>query len=68
MYEKNRNLDPNGAKAKKCRKVLDFLYAAFPSKTPELERFNLLSLYSVASQLLENYVIRAESDHPVSCS
>ena len=58
MYEKNREFDPNGTKAKKCRKVLDFLYAAFPSKTPELERFNLISLYSVASQLLENYVIK----------
>jgi hypothetical protein len=58
MYEENKDFDPNGAKAKKCRKVLDFLYAAFPSKTPELERFNLLSLYSLASQLLENYVIK----------
>jgi hypothetical protein len=38
--------------------VLDFLYSAFPSKTPELERFNLLSLYSVTSQLLEKYVIK----------
>jgi hypothetical protein len=58
MYEKNTDFDSHGAKAKKCRKVLDFLYAAFPSKTPELERFNLISLYSVASQLLENYVIK----------
>src|ERR1700676_1159480 len=58
MYEENKDFDPNGTKARKCRKVLDFLYAAFPSKTPELERFNLLSLYSIASQLLENYVIR----------
>lgn len=58
MYDKNRDFDANGGKAKKCRKVLDFLYAAFPSKTPELERFNLLSLYGVASQLLENYVIK----------
>ena len=58
MYEKNRDFDTNCAKAKKCRKVLDFLYAAFPSKTPELERFNMISLYSVASQLLESYVIK----------
>jgi len=58
MYEKNEDFDPNGAKARKCRKVLDFLHVAFPNKTPELERFNLISLYSVASQLLENYVIK----------
>lgn len=58
MYEKNKDFDSNGLKAKKCRKVLDFLYAAFPSKTPELERFNLISLYSVASQLLEKYVVK----------
>lgn len=58
MYEKNKNFDTNCVKAKKCRKVLDFLYAAFPSKTPELERFNLISLYGVASQLLEAYVIK----------
>lgn len=58
MYEKNKEFDTNCAKAKKCRKVLDFLYSAFPSKTPELERFNLISLYGVASQLLETYVIK----------
>ena len=58
MYEKHKDFDPNGSKAKKCRKVLDFLYMAFPSKTPELERFNLISLYSVSSQLLEKYVVK----------
>jgi hypothetical protein len=58
MYENNREFDVACAKAKKCRKVLDFLYAAFPTKTPELERFNLISLYSVTSQLLEGYVIK----------
>jgi hypothetical protein len=45
-------------KARKCRKVLDFLYTAFPTKTPELERFNLISLYGMASQLLESYVVK----------
>lgn len=58
MYEKNKDFDPNGVKARKCRKVLDFLYTAFPSKTPELERFNLISLYGMASQLLESYVVK----------
>jgi len=58
MYEENKNFDSNGAYARKCRKVLDFLYTAFPSKTPELERYNLISLFSIASQLLESYVIK----------
>jgi hypothetical protein len=58
MYEINKAFDTNCAKAKKCRRVLDFLYSAFPTKTPELERFNLISLYGVASQLLETYVIK----------
>lgn len=61
MYERNKDFDPNGAKAKKCRRVLDFLYDAFPSKTPELERFNLISLYGLASQLLEQYVVKDRS-------
>ena len=61
MYEKHKDFDQNGAKAKKCRRVLDFLYAAFPTKTPELERFNMISLYGVASQLLERYVVKDRS-------
>ena len=58
MYENNKDFDPNGVKARKCRRVLDFLYTAFPNKTPELERFNLISLYGMASQLLESYVVK----------
>src|ERR1700722_19142382 len=58
MYENNKDFDPNGVKARKCRRVLDFLYQAFPNKTPELERFNMISLYGVASKLLEAYVIK----------
>lgn len=58
MYEQHKNFDENGPKAKKCRKVLDYLYGAFPTKTPELERFSLISLYALVSQLLENFVIK----------
>lgn len=58
MYKQQKDFDENGAKAKKCRKVLDYLYCAFPNKTPELERFNLLSLYGLTSHLLESYVIK----------
>jgi hypothetical protein len=58
MYLKNEDFDPNGVKGKKIRRVLDFLHSAFPNTTPELERFNMVSLYGLASQLLENYVIK----------
>lgn len=58
MYEKNKDFDSNGSKAKKCRRVLDFLYSSFPTKTPELERFNLISLYGLTSHLLEQYVVK----------
>jgi hypothetical protein len=61
MYENNRDFDVNCATAKKCRKVLDFLYSSFPTKTPELERFNVISLYTVASRLLESYVIKTRT-------
>jgi hypothetical protein len=58
MYEDNKDFDVNGPKAKKCRRVLDYLFSAFPTKTPELERYNLLSLYSITSHLLEKYVVK----------
>ena len=58
MYKERKDFDENCAKAKKCRRVLDYLYSAFPTKTPELARFNVLSLYALASQLLESYVMK----------
>ncbi len=61
MYKEQKDFDENCAKAKKCRRVLDYLYSAFPSKTPELARFNVLSLYALTSHLLENYVMKDRS-------
>jgi len=56
MYERNKDFDSNGNKAKKVKKVLDFLLKSFPEKTPELERYSTLSLYLVVSYLMEKYV------------
>jgi len=56
MYEANATFDKNGPAAKKIRKVLDYLLRAFPEKTPELERYNAITLYCLASTLIENYV------------
>ncbi len=57
MYDSNRDFDSKGATAKAIRRVLDFLVAVFPEKTPELERYNIIALYCVVSELLRQYVI-----------
>ncbi len=57
MYDGNRDFDSKGSTAKAVRRVLDFLVAAFPEKTPELERYNVIALYCVVSELLRQYVI-----------
>jgi hypothetical protein len=58
MYEANQDFDVASSKAKKIRKVLDYLREAFPDKTPELERYSVISLYSMVSQCLERYVMQ----------
>ncbi len=58
MYRGHADFDVNSVKAKKVRRVLDYLLRMFPEKTPELERFNVISLYIVVSQLLEIYVVQ----------
>jgi len=55
MYKENRNFCTTGDKAKKVKKVLDFLLKTFPDKTPELERYSILSLYLLVSHLMEKY-------------
>ena len=57
MYTENAEFDSDGNKAKKVKRVLDFLLRAFPEKTPELERYTVLSLYLLVSYLIERYVI-----------
>jgi len=56
MYEDNISFDSNGKVAKKVNRVLDYLLRAFPEKTPELERYNVINLYCLASTLIEAYV------------
>ena len=56
MYRDNTKFDSTGPHAKKVRSVLDYLLAAFPQKTPELERYNVITLYCLVSQLIENFV------------
>jgi hypothetical protein len=56
MYERQRNFAPEGPTAKKVKRVFDFLLRAFPDKTPELERYNVINLYCLSSVLLDGYV------------
>ena len=54
MYEKNRGFETlDGKKAKKVTRVLDFLRRAFPKRTPELTKANALSMYILASSVLD---------------
>jgi hypothetical protein len=56
LYRDQTDFDGAGKTAKKVKRVYDFLNRAFPEKTPELERYNVINLYILVSKLLENYV------------
>ena len=58
MYEDHREFDAGGPKAKKVKRVLDYLFRAFLEKTPELERYSAVSLYALVSYLLETFSIQ----------
>ena len=58
MYEKNKDFDDKGNVAKTVIKVLDYLYAMFPSKTPELKRYNAISLFILILDLITNYAVK----------
>lgn len=55
MYEKQSEFDATGKEAGKIRRTLEFLRKAFPARTPELERYSVISLYVLVSHLLERY-------------
>jgi len=56
MYEAHARFDVKGATANKIRRTYDFLLRAFPEKTPELERHSVITLYCLASALIDRYV------------
>ena len=60
MYESEWDFDSNSAKAKKLLRVLESLTKAFPAKTPELERYSVVSLYALVSHCLEGYEAQRE--------
>ena len=57
MYREQIAFDAKSAEAKAVARVLNVLNEVFTEKTPELERFNVISLYCVVAELLKQYVI-----------
>ena len=62
MYEGQTEFDSAGPKARKIRRVLEFLSQVFTEKTPELERYSVVSLYALVSHCLEKYVMQGRQD------
>ena len=58
MFLEGQDFDEASAEAKKIQRVLNYLNAAFPEKTPELSPYNANSLYILTSLLLEKYVVK----------
>ena len=62
IYEEQTDFDSAGPKARKIRRVLEFFSQVFTEKTPELERYSVVSLYALVSHCLEKYVIQGRQD------
>ncbi len=58
MYEKYKAFDDKGNIAKTVIRVLDYLFTMFPSKAPELKRYNVISLFILILDLITNYAIK----------
>lgn len=63
MYENNKGFDDKSAEAKSVVRVLKILNDIFKEKTPELERYNVISLYCVIAELQKQYVIEDIKPH-----
>lgn len=57
MYKDHIKFDKNGRIPRKIKRVLNFLDTAFPEKTPELRKQNVVSLYLLVSELMEKYAM-----------
>ena len=59
MYWNNVDFDENCADAKNVFKILDYLDTMFDSKTPELKRYSVISLFILIMDMMPNYDIRS---------
>ena len=55
MYKENSTFDPKCQDARSVQRILSVLAEVFPEKAPELERYNVISLYCVVAELLRQY-------------
>ena len=62
LYETRKTFNTGSAEAKKLRAVLNFLKKAFPERTPELTKVNLISLYTLASGALTRFALSSRAD------
>ena len=62
MYEKYVKFDINSSEAKKVYRILNYLYKVFPEKTPELKRYNVVSLFLLVKSLIDDYVINGREE------
>jgi len=63
MYTDRKTFDSKSAEAKSVIRVLNVLNEVFTEKTPELERFNVISCYCIVAELLKQYVIEDVKSH-----
>ena len=62
MYQAHKRFKVGSPPATKLKRVLNFLAKAFPRRTPELNKVNLVSLYTVVSELLSKYNLAGKED------
>lgn len=55
MYKEHAKFDPKSQAAKNVQRILNIMSEIFPTKTPELERYNVISIYCVVAELLRQY-------------
>jgi hypothetical protein len=63
MYKQHAGFDTKCQDAKDVQRILGVLADVFPDKTPELERFNVVSLYCVVAELMRQYAFDAAKPH-----
>lgn len=63
MYTDRKTFDSKSAEAKSVIRVLNVLNEVFLEKTPELERFNVITCYCIVAELLKQYVIEDVKSH-----
>ena len=58
MYAEQKAFDAQSPEAKNVFRVLDYLNTMFPTKSPELKRYSVISLFILIMEMMPNYDIR----------